>query len=66
MTAAIKILHAQELLQTSTEINEAIYMACGQLEDHVGKHAIQSVLDCLGSNLTKIHAMLDEVRGELE
>ncbi|MGV2104387.1 hypothetical protein [Rhizobium sp. 21-4511-3d] len=63
---AIKLVRAYENLAVGKDLCEAIYMACGSMEDDRSKTAIQAVSDCLKDVISQVLDAIEEVREDLK
>lgn len=57
-----KLLRIIDALAVAKNFNEAVYMACGYMEDNTSKQAIQAVVSALDEKLRHIEQMIKEAQ----
>jgi hypothetical protein len=60
-----KILDVENMVNTVRNLNEAVLMAAGSLNDRQHVNGIQSVVDEINNKLLAIGDRLEEVRGSM-
>jgi len=65
VSPALTLSRVSDVLAMAMDLNEAIHMACGYIEDDRAKSAVQAVTNCLEAKLSQALEMIEGAREAL-